>query len=648
LGEVKYPIIRCPEGTLFDETSSLCLESDEVSCTGTYSPTGAPIVRPSDLSITSEHPSSKPSPHDLLPSASSFDEMELTIIPTTNFLDAPSDMSATPTFLKPPPSQSRPTRPSLTPSKQPLAEPSLSSIALFTESPIILSSVTDEPSNTVSEDVYCPDEYTGLLPWNDCMGYYYCMYAVPELPIIKCDAGKLFDVASSECLDASKVDCTHIVEPPSADSPNQPTILPTKSPIQHIPNSTSDLSPEFDDRPASTTITESGGDYFETSSDSPATTSDISQEDNVPYDWSSTGHASTTEFIPNSGLPEDFSFDGPFITVELLLKDYPNDIGWQLLWLDGTINVEKPVGSYGSLAPGTVVYEFIPIQPSKSRSAGVHELEWTIMNLRGMGLNGGHWKMYSAAPSEETLLANGGNFGYTDTVWLLLSDEGDISLRDVNALNQQPPNYVSPVSEAVDANPNQDTIGVANVGLYSETEEALQPIDIQNSQPKSPDKNRFRLLAPALAVIVAIALIAGTYLLFLAFRKNANTLGEESDKWNIEESLDADFFEDYPDSEQNNHHTHCAVEYSDSTGSVYDGYEEESTVTDRERDELPKFNRNNHGVDFASAVHDNDCDSLSHYSVYTVDEGSSVDAHAPEEVHAKSTMEQYPARHNFD
>lgn len=642
MGEVKYPIIRCPEGTLFDETTSLCLESDEVSCSGTYSPTSAPIIGPSELLITSESPSTKPSLHDLLPSASAFDEMELTSIPTSNILDAPSDLSATPTFLKPPPSQSRPTRPSLTPSKQPLAEPSLSPIALFTEAPILLSSVTDEPSNTVSDDVYCPDEYTGLLPWNDCLGYYYCMYAVPELPIIKCDAGKLFDAASSECLDASKVDCTHIVEPSTAQSPNQPTILPTKSPIQHRPNSTSDLSPEFDDRPASTTITESGGDYFQTSSDSQASTSDTSQEDNVPYDWSSTGHVSTTEFIPNSGLPEDFSFDGPFITVELLLKDYPNDIGWQLLWLDGTINVEKPVGSYGSLAPDTIVYEFIPIQPSTSRSAGVHELEWTIMNLRGMGLNGGQWKMYSAAPSEETLLANGGDFGYTDTVWLLLSDEGDISLRDVNALDQQPPNSVSPVSEAVDANPNQDTIDDVNAGLHSQMEESLQPNDIQSSQSKSQDRNRFRLLAPALAVIVAIAFIAGIYLLFLAIRKNAHSSGEERDKWNIEEPPDEDFSEGYSDSDSgyNIHHTYCVVDNSDTTGSVYDGYEEESTVTDRKRDKLPTVNRNNHGAD-------NDCDSLSHYSVYTVDEGSSVDAQAPEEVHAKSTLEQYPA-YNID
>lgn len=94
---------------------------------------------------------------------------------------------------------------------------------------------------------------------------------------------------------------------------------------------------------------------------------------------SSTSDMSSNEYVPHSGLPQDFSFDGPFVTVELLLIEYPSDIGWQLLWLDGTRDIEKPVGSYSSLKPNTTLFEFIPVKPSKSRSAAMHELEWTIM-----------------------------------------------------------------------------------------------------------------------------------------------------------------------------------------------------------------------------------------------------------------------------
>ena len=620
MGEPIYPIIRCPEGTLFDEAALLCLQSEVVSCSEIHRPTSMSITGPPDLLISSENPSTAPSWHPVAASAPAF---QLSAVPTLDVPDAPTGFSEIPTLLDTTrPSQS-PLKQSLSPSTQPIKAPSPPPAALHTEAPILIASVTHEPTNTVLE---CLDEYTGALPWNGCMGYYYCIDSMPQLPIISCEAGKLFDIASSACLDASIVDCAQISEP-STGTPNLVTTIPTKSPIDHrskistaqpsieseFSTSSSNITPEFDDRPASMTPSET----FEHS------VADTSQEGNAPYDWSTTSDMSSIEYVPNSGLPQDFSFDGPFITVELLIKDYPDDVGWKLLWLDGAMIVEKPIGAYSNLEPNSVVFEFIPIQPSMSRSAAGHALEWTIMNVRGMGLNGGYWKMYSAAPNEKTLLATGVDFGYTDKVWLTVSNEGHISLRGDSVWSHQPPDSVPPAPTIVDEGPNnQGTTNVQNVGG-----ELLHPNEVQNPQPRYQNRT---LLTPVLASVAVVALFAGICFLFLAFRKNAHTCGEESeffDKWNIEEPPEEDFFDDVPESEQDQCNHMYFDDHSDSIdpAGLFDGYEANAD-TDISPDKLSEENKNKFNHDLNLGPDEDQNDSLSHQSVDRFDEAVGMDA----------------------
>lgn len=595
MGEPLYPINRCPEGTLFDETALQCLQSEVVSCAVTSHPTPA-------QSTPQESQTVAPSRYSEFPSASEIDEKgRLTNIPTVGFSDSPPDKSANPTLLE----SSRPTqiqqRQTLRPSEQPSTVHSLFPSDAHTKPPSQL--FVKEPTNKLPLDAFCPDEYTGVMPWNDCMGYYYCTDSIPHLPIISCKAGRLFDVTSSACLDASQVDCSEIVESNTGQYPSHPTILPTKSPIGHTaqPFLTSEstiptfnLSPEHDEKPASTTILAGADNSGDSSHQTPSDSQIVSSlsEENIQYDWSSTSDMSSNEYVPNSGLPQDFSFDGPFVTVELLLNEYPGDIGWQLLGLDGTIHIEKPVGANSSLEPNTTLFEFIPVQPSTSRSAALHELEWTITNVKGMGLNGGYWKMYSAAPNERTLLATGVDFGYSDTLWLIVSNDGHITLRDDNALSHQPPDPPLPMLPTVDATPNQDAIYVENSGLHTQIAESSHPNEIQS--PKSITKNR-TLLTPLLASVVAVAFVAGVIFLFLASRKNARNF----DEWNIEEPSERDFFDEYPKCEQSRWNHMYFDDHSNSIDppGLFDRYE---TDTDDgiSLDELPEsISRRNSDLD---------------------------------------------------
>ena len=537
-------------------------------------PSSAPIVVPSDLSTSSESPSTIPSQYPTVPSESDiYETQQFTIFPTSSgSVETPGLSSATPTsVLTSRPSRIRPIR-TLSPSRL----PSLSPAVLHTESPVMQLSVTQEPSS---------EQY-------------------PNEPSL----------------------------PPTEHSPILLTTQPSLTSETDTFNS--DLSPVFDDRPASTTLTgsiENSGNnthQTQTTADSQAGAPSIPDE-NVPYYWSSTSDISSTEYVPNSGLPQDFSFDGPFISVELFLKDHPGDIGWQLLRPDGTSVVEKPVGSYSSLEPDTVVYEFIPIQPlTSSRSIVGDELQWTIINVRGMGLNGGHWNMFSAAPTEGTLLATGDDFGYTDTVWLLVSNEGHISLRDIG-LNQQPPESIPSTSVSVDAMQSQDSTDAVNDSLHEKANESLGPNNVQNPQPTTKKRP---VLTPSLALIVAVAVVAGICLLFLAFRNARDYYGgngEVVDEWNIEEPPDEDFSEDnyYPESEQDIMYDEDHSESIDPSGS-FDSYEENNT-TDSRLDELPKEKRSRaySGRDEATDAFENE--GLSHHlSLDTFGEILSMDAAA--------------------
>jgi hypothetical protein len=66
--------------------------------------------------------------------------------------------------------------------------------------------------DVISQNIVCPDEFTGLVPWNQCSIYFYCLIGVPYPPIMQCEAGKLFDVEAKTCLDSLQVTCAPSTE----------------------------------------------------------------------------------------------------------------------------------------------------------------------------------------------------------------------------------------------------------------------------------------------------------------------------------------------------------------------------------------------------------------------------------------------------
>jgi chitinase len=149
---------------------------------------------------------------------SSFDEISMLCLPSET---APS-CSGTKT------SEVQTSSPSLRPQESPTLNPVfdahviLNDYELHTETPIpspssaVLASFATTPEqnsiDVISQNIVCPDEFTGLVPWNQCSIYFYCLIGVPYPPIMQCEAGKLFDVEAKTCLDSLQVTCAPSTE----------------------------------------------------------------------------------------------------------------------------------------------------------------------------------------------------------------------------------------------------------------------------------------------------------------------------------------------------------------------------------------------------------------------------------------------------
>lgn len=530
-GGVTGGVISCPSGTSFDETSMLCLRSEDViSCSGTQSPqppssfpTKVPSLSPQETPI--RHPFQSPQSPSSFPPA----------VPLLITQETPTDH---PTFgayflldddepnSSPPSIRSSNPKESPSSSKKPQTWSSWSSSKAPTKTPTLLSIYT------TAADIYCPDEFTGVLPWNECSEYFYCLLSVPQLPTIPCEVGKLFDIESRACLDESQVTClprseqqtspslasleqvSIVQEPPTSTTSFESSIGSSGSNLPQISlnlqtnqqtNLTSTSS--FD---SSLSIENSGNNFPQTSLDpqiaapSPELPSMALQKDDV-----------TTSETLLSTLP----LVGPFITILLSFNDSPIDIGWQLLSQDETINVARQTGAYSSMKTNTTVYETVSLQTSLALSTDIR-VQWTIVNVRGKGLAGGSWKIYTASPVEANLLAEGGNFKYTETVWLTVTNEGFISVLDENGFE--------------DPKTNATTTLFPNVA-------ALQLNEPSNSGDQSNAQTNHSLIVGIVLLVVGV-LFAAFLLLALSKRMNEsesfedpNFFGDTTEDWDLDE-----------------------------------------------------------------------------------------------------------------
>jgi hypothetical protein len=162
-GEVAGGVVPCTSGSLFDETSMLCLPSETVpSCSGTKTlelQTSSPSLRPQE----------SPTFNPVFDANVILNDYELH-------------------------------------TENPIPSPSSAVLASFATTP------EQNSIDVISQNIKCPDEFTGLVPWNQCSIYFYCLMGIPYPPIIQCEAGKLFDVEAKTCLDSLQVTCSPSTE----------------------------------------------------------------------------------------------------------------------------------------------------------------------------------------------------------------------------------------------------------------------------------------------------------------------------------------------------------------------------------------------------------------------------------------------------
>ena len=165
-GVVAGGVIPCTSGSLFDEISMLCLPSETVPLCSVLEKAQHSGTKTSGLqtSAPSQRPQESPTLNPVFDSNVILNDYELH-------------------------------------TETPISSPSSAVLATFVTTP------EQNSIDVISQNIECPDEFTGLVPWNQCSIYFYCLMGIPYPPIIQCEAGKLFDIELKSCLDSSQVTC---------------------------------------------------------------------------------------------------------------------------------------------------------------------------------------------------------------------------------------------------------------------------------------------------------------------------------------------------------------------------------------------------------------------------------------------------------
>ena len=576
-GKAVYPSISCPDDTLFDERSDLCLPSEQVTCSGTSNPTNAPSRRSTTLS-PSTHPNQLISSSPSI-SSSSTSSLSPTIpdetSPPTWLHNATTNtrpkQSSSPTIQYPNrmPTSSPSTGTDLDASQAPMSTPNYqtsspnqtSTSQTFGEESVISQAAND----TEDEDplfVCNHDSYTGIMTLNGCSEYFYCLNGVAQLPTMKCDKGFLVDTSSNSCAQASQVIC----EPLNHSTTHHTT---TSTPLHQPDNVTS--SSNLINSPLSGDVT--SNDYVSANSSLQYSNPSITGRNPGPmmYSWIVTTYSTSSsqgsipaESPPNSLLSQNtFPGDDPFITIEISFNNTsPADIGWQLLSLDEVVNINQPVGAYkGMAALNTIVYESIVLkQMSIKRSASMREYSWSIINMKGKF--DGQYKIYAGAPNSEALVI-GSDFIYMDTVGLVTTDDG-VFLASSDALDDEKP---ATDDKGVSVQPLADPAQKLNESVQTEAK-----VDQQDE-----DREKTSIMIPILISLVLLALIGGVGLIICAYRKKKEDMNESDltgdlDDWDVEarpKELET------ASSSSSFYDTFClsGIDPPGSTASVFNSYE---------------------------------------------------------------------------
>ena len=351
--------------------------------------------------------------------------------------------------------------------------------------------------------------------------------------------------------------------------PSHPPRPPTKSPLVQPFDSIQAISSpplfiEENDSPIPASFDKSP------SGDDDASSNSIQNSQSTLYSWSSTVNTNMNHL------------GGTFITIEISFGgSYPGNIGWQLISLDGSVNVSQPAGSYQTMNANAVIFESISLQKTTmTRSATAQEFSWSILSVRGEGLGGGLWKLYNGSPIDENLLAVGDDFSYMDTVGLAVTGDGIILLGDKQ----------EQLTDSVNSEKEDEDKSMAEI--FAQTRDSLDS-DESDHIVQSEAGDSSRNLKVILMSVVLAAVFVAMFLFALAYRKKTifdDDLTEDFDEWNVETAPPAekDCYEDYynTDAEQNARDDIQDSVSIDPPGSSFNGYEEKPPISNHTQQQL--------------------------------------------------------------
>lgn len=175
-GTPVYPVTTCPDHTLFDEGSSLCLPSSGVECSLTKSPTIAPTIQPTD----------NPTVY-VEPDTSRGSIMGISNVPPSAILSSMPMMNVATTSPTKKITTTSPVFNVFLPQEDSL--PSSTGVVSVPDQDEAEEIITDQDEASAS---FCPNNLSGAMPYNGCTEYYYCLNGEPSFPAIKCPPGKVF------------------------------------------------------------------------------------------------------------------------------------------------------------------------------------------------------------------------------------------------------------------------------------------------------------------------------------------------------------------------------------------------------------------------------------------------------------------------
>lgn len=504
--------IYCPEGTLYSESGMLCLHSETVTCSLTQSPSISPTDKPT------LHPTISMKP--TFERGAVVDEDRGSIMSISNQQhNGPNPPSSMPTE-----------RFNVSVGSHPDSQPQGDQSS--TASDMSTSSMMNEPNNSISVSTNftlkeegvsstftastaissqlspqctpCTEGYTGFNPSTDCSKYCVCQEGrLLEGSLYSCPYQWLFDAIKMQCMPMLDAVCNQFLFD-------------------------AEQSPSLGEEPQ--VINDSNNDPIEAGETTP-----------------------TMETQPQ--LPSNhFTIDGAFVTIEIKLPNNPSDISWSLLSFDGTINVSKPPGTYSSFETDSYIYEAISLE----NGASDHELTIIISSIGGDGLccshGEGHFKIYNGQPEESNLLLTGGEFGYYEMTSLFLTEDGELVLLSEHSTDEATPTSAensAPVQAAVVINTDQNTQQTNTVEQetqQTDTSESTQSnvgyssffqsgfgSNEDSGEGETTKKSR---VVPALISVVAVSLLIGATLLFVAHKRR--TLQSSESMINYFEDHDGD------------------------------------------------------------------------------------------------------------